>query len=69
MPKLRPSGGYRDLRTFQIATIIYDATYWFCERCLDPQSRTSDSMVQAAMPKASPPLTQPPCRSGMRIAC
>ena len=35
MAKIRPSGGYRDLRSFQIATIIYDATYWFCERFLD----------------------------------
>jgi four helix bundle suffix protein len=48
MAKLRPSGGYRDLRSFQIATIIYDATYWFCERFLEPRSRTSDQMVQAA---------------------
>ena len=48
MPKIRPSGGYRDLRSFQIATIIYDATYWFCERFLEPRSRMSDQMVQAA---------------------
>jgi restriction system protein len=48
MAKLRPSGGYRELRSFQIATIIYDATYWFCERFLDSRSRTSDQMVQAA---------------------
>ncbi len=48
MAKIRPSGGYRDLRSFQMATIIYDATYWFCERFLEPHSRTSDQMVQAA---------------------
>ncbi len=48
MAKLRPSGGYRELRSFQIATIIYDATYWFCERFLDPRSRMSDQMIQAA---------------------
>ena len=48
MAKLRPSGGYRELRSFQIATIIYDATYWFCERFLDSRSRMSDQMVQAA---------------------
>jgi restriction system protein len=48
MAKIRPSGGYRDLRSFQIATIIYDATYWFCERFLEPRSRMSDQMVQAA---------------------
>lgn len=46
--KLRPSGGYRKLRTFQIATIIYDATFWFCEKFIDPRSRTNDQMVQAA---------------------
>jgi hypothetical protein len=48
MAKLRPSGGYRELRSFQIATIIYDATYWFCKRFLDSRSRMSDQMVQAA---------------------
>ncbi len=48
MTKLRPSGGYRDLRSFQTATLIYDATYWFCERFLEPRSRMSDQMVQAA---------------------
>ncbi|MBE7538902.1 MAG: four helix bundle protein [Opitutaceae bacterium] len=46
--KLRPSGGYRQTASFQTATIIYDATYWFCERFLDPRSRMADQMVQAA---------------------
>lgn len=46
--KLRPSGGYRKTASFQTATIIYDATVWFCERFLDPRSRTVDQMVQAA---------------------
>lgn len=46
--RIRPSEGYRELRTFQAASIIYDATYWFCERFLDPRSRMSDQMVQAA---------------------
>jgi four helix bundle suffix protein len=49
MPKkLRPSGGYRKAVSFQTATIIYDATYWFCEKFLDSRSRTVDQMVQAA---------------------
>jgi len=48
MAKIRPSGGYRDLRSFQIATVIYDATYWFCERFMEPRTRMSDQMVQAA---------------------
>jgi four helix bundle suffix protein len=36
------------LHTFQTATIIYDATVWFCEKFIDPRSRTTDQMVQAA---------------------
>jgi four helix bundle suffix protein len=48
MPKLRPSGGYRGSCSFQTATIVYDGTYWFCEKFLDPRSRTVDQMVQAA---------------------
>jgi len=46
--KLRPSGGYRKTASFQTATLIYDATYWFCEKFLDGRSRTVDQMVQAA---------------------
>ena len=46
--RLRPSGGYRDLRSFQTTTIVYDATVAFCERFLDKRSRTVDQMVQAA---------------------
>jgi restriction system protein len=46
--KLRPSGGYRDTCSFQTSTIIYDATVWFCEKFIDPRSRTVDQMVQAA---------------------
>lgn len=46
--RLRPSGGYRQLRSFRTTTIIYDATVSFCERFLDKRSRTVDQMVQAA---------------------
>jgi len=46
--KLKPSGGYRETASFQTTTIIYDATYWFCEKFLDPRSRMADQMVQAA---------------------
>jgi four helix bundle suffix protein len=46
--KLRPSGGYRQTASFQTATIIYDATWWFCERYVDSRSRLVDQMVQAA---------------------
>ena len=48
MSRLRKSGGYRELRTFQSATLIYDATYWFCEKYCDKYSRMIDQMVQAA---------------------
>jgi restriction system protein len=46
--RLRPSGGYRALRSFQVATLIYDATVSFCDRFIDKRSRTHDQMVQAA---------------------
>ena len=46
--RLRPSGGYRELRSFQVTTMIYDATVSFCERFIDKRSRTHDQMVQAA---------------------
>ena len=46
--RIRPSGGYRKLRSFRTTTVIYDATVSFCERFLDKRSRTVDQMVQAA---------------------
>ena len=48
MAKMRPSGGYRSTCSFQTATLIYDATVWFCDKFLDRRSRTVDQMVQAA---------------------
>jgi four helix bundle protein len=41
-------GGYETLLSYQKARIVYDGTVWFCERFLDPRSRTVDQMVQAA---------------------
>lgn len=41
-------GGYRNLKSYQTAEIIYDATTKFCERFIDPRSRTTDQMIQAA---------------------
>jgi four helix bundle suffix protein len=43
-----PHGGYRDLLSFQNATIVYDLTVVFCEKYVDRFSRTKDQMVQAA---------------------
>ena len=41
-------GGYRNLKSFQVAQLIYDVTVRFCELYIDPRSRTRDQMVQAA---------------------
>jgi four helix bundle suffix protein len=41
-------GGYRKLRTFQLARLCYDLTVRFCERYVARGSRTRDQMVQAA---------------------
>jgi four helix bundle suffix protein len=43
-----PHGGYRNLKSFQMAEIVYDATAKFCDRFVDRRSRTHDQMVQAA---------------------
>ena len=41
-------GGFRKLKTFQLAEVIYDVTVRFCDKYIDPRSRTHDQMVQAA---------------------
>jgi len=41
-------GGYRKLKSFQAAELVYDATVRFCDRYIDRRSRTHDQMVQAA---------------------
>lgn len=41
-------GGYRKLKSFQVAQLIYDVTVRFCDRYVDRRSRTNDQMVQAA---------------------
>lgn len=43
-----PHGGYRELKSYQAAEIVYDATVVFCDRFIDKRSRTHDQMVQAA---------------------
>jgi restriction system protein len=43
-----PHGGFRELRSFQNARFVYDATVVFCDRFVDKRSRTHDQMVQAA---------------------
>lgn len=47
--KLIPKhGGYRNLRSFQLARLVYDVTVRFVDRYIDKYSRTKDQMVQAA---------------------
>jgi len=35
-----PHGGYRDLKSYQMAEIVYDATVAFCDRFISKRSRT-----------------------------
>lgn len=41
-------GGYRNLKSFQVAQLFYDVTVRFCDRYIERRSRTHDQMVQAA---------------------
>ncbi len=41
-------GGYRKLKSFQLAQLVYDVTVRFCDRYIEKRSRTHDQMVQAA---------------------
>jgi four helix bundle suffix protein len=45
---LLPHGGYRKLKSFQVAQLVYDVTVRFCDGFIDKRSRTHDQMVQAA---------------------
>jgi len=47
-PLIPPHGGYRNLKSFQVAQLVYDVTVRFCNRYIDTRSRTHDQMVQAA---------------------
>jgi len=41
-------GGYRKLKSFQLAQLVYDVTVRFCDCYVEKRSRTHDQMVQAA---------------------
>ncbi len=41
-------GGYRNLKSFQLAQLVYDMTVRFCDLYISKRSRTHDQMVQAA---------------------
>jgi len=47
-PLIPKHGGYRRLKSFQVAQLAYDVTVRFCEQYIDKRSRTRDQMVQAA---------------------
>ncbi|MGA2799255.1 MAG: four helix bundle protein, partial [Thermoguttaceae bacterium] len=47
-PLIPKHGGYRRLKSFQIAQLIYDVTVRFCDCYINLWSRTHDQMVQAA---------------------
>ena len=45
---LFPSGGYKKLKSFQLAQLCFDITVRFVELYIPKNSRTVDQMVQAA---------------------
>ena len=47
-PLIPKHGGYRNLKSFQIAQLVYDVTVRFWDRYVQKRSRTHDQMVQAA---------------------
>ena len=47
-PLIPRHGGYRNLKSFQLAQLCYDVTVRFCDRYISKRSRTHDQMVQAA---------------------
>jgi four helix bundle protein len=47
-PLIPKHGGYRKLKSFQVAQLVYDVTVRFCDRYISRRSRTHDQMVQAA---------------------
>jgi four helix bundle suffix protein len=56
-------GGYRRLKSFQVAQLVHDITVRFCERYIDRRSRTRDQMVQAAR-SGTQNIAEGSCASG-----
>lgn len=48
LEKKKTHGGYRNLKSYQNATIVYDLTVIFVKRYINARSRTTDQMTQAA---------------------
>jgi len=47
-PLIPKHGGYRRLKTFQLARLIYDVTFQFCEKYMEEHDRLKPQMVHAA---------------------
>jgi len=47
-PLIPKHGGYRRLKSFRVAELVYDVTVRFCDKHIKKRSRTHDQMVQAA---------------------
>ena len=45
---IRPSGNYRKLLSYQKTEVIYEISFYFCNKYLQKGDRTVDQMVQAA---------------------
>jgi len=45
---IRHTGNYRKLLSYQKAEVIYEMTFYFCQKYLQKGDRTIDQMVQAA---------------------
>lgn len=45
---IQSHGGYKSLKSFQVARLIFDITVRFCDKFIGKRSRTHDQMVQAA---------------------
>ena len=47
-PLLSKPGNYKSLVAYQKAEVIYEITYYFCNKYLHKGDRTIDQMIQAA---------------------
>ena len=59
---LLPSGGYRNLKSFQLARLIYDITAHFAELYIPADSRTRDQMIQTARSRVQNIAEEPKMR-------
>jgi hypothetical protein len=48
-PLIPKHGGYRNLKSFQVAQLTYDVTVRFCDRYIDRRSRTPAALLPKLM--------------------